>query len=356
MSSPDLAQTGTSAESHASYAPVAALEWSATPWEPSAPESYLLLHFQRPEPKEALKLAMLELIARHRFRLEEVEQRGFFGRRHKGSVLVHGTSDAPLSPVLDFLWTVFQRLPVSTFATWRGDPSHRAADTAGLEIHGVEVKDYAQAVVKETGSVEGFLTDRVRPALAERGWIESQRHRVLGLFPTTRWTLTPAGVAAQGDLLWRVEYGNRELGHLVDDDPQRALAFAGLAGAAVLLMDDARPHLQRLRERLAAGSQPTTDAVGGGIMAASDTSGTWDVTAGATPDALGPANPPLDLGAAPAPGTIDTGFDFGAALDLSAFDGIDAAVSAVDAGVDAAAGADGGGGGDGGGGADGGGS
>lgn len=166
---------------------------------------------------------------------------------------------------------------------------------------------------------------------------------MLGLFPTTPWTLTPAGIAAQGDLLWRVEYGNRELGRLVDDDPHRALTFSGLSGAAVLLMDDAGPHLQRLRERLAAGSQPPADGAGSGIIAPSGASGTWDATSVVAPDALGPSSPPLDLGAAP--GMLDAGLDFSAALDLSAFAGVDAAVSAIDAGVDAGAGADGGGGG-----------
>ena len=87
-----------------------------------------------------------------------------------------------------------------------------------------------------------------------------QRYRILGLFPATRWVLTPEGSAAQGDLLWRVQYGNRELGRLVDDNPTRAIAFAGLAGAAVLLMDDARPHLLRLREQLAAGAQAQAQA------------------------------------------------------------------------------------------------
>ncbi|MDQ3700981.1 MAG: hypothetical protein M3442_08695 [Chloroflexota bacterium] len=48
---------------------------------------------------------------------------------------------------------------------------------------------------------------------------------------------------------------------------------------------------------------------------------------GGAPDALGPADLPLDLGAAPAPGKIDPGFDLGVfGLDLIAFDGIDAGI------------------------------
>jgi len=124
--------------------------------------------------------------------------------------------------------------------------------------------------------------------------------------------------------LWRIQYGNRELGTLVDDDPARAVAFLGLAGAAVLLMDDARPHLKRLRERLEAGAQPSSvaDTSSMGIMGGGD--------AGA-----------IDL----------AGLD-GAlgGLDLGALDAVDAAFSGVDAGVDAGAGGDGGSSGDGGGG------
>ena len=90
-------------------------------------------------------------------------------------------------------------------------------------MDGVDVKDFAQAVVKRFGSVDGYLQQAVRPALQERGWVAPQRYRILGIFPATRWVLTPEGSAAQGDLLWRVQYGNRELGRLVDDDPSRAI-------------------------------------------------------------------------------------------------------------------------------------
>lgn len=346
------------------------LEWPASAWGPSAPESYLLLHFQRPEPKEALKLGILELIARRRLRLVEVVQRGLLGRTHKGSVLAQGASGAPLSAPLELLWGVFRSQQARTFLIWPGSPrpADQSAALSGEEVQGVEVEVYARAVIGETGSLEGYLSEWVRAALVERGWVQAQRYRMLRLFPATRWVLTPAGVAAQGDLLWRVEYGNRELGQLVDDDPPRALAFAGLAGAAVLLMDDARPHLQRLRQRLAAGGQG--DATGTGSLAGAAGYGAGG-TVGDAPAGFAAGEAARDVGATAdipsGPQTIPdmgmagidagpdlSGLDFSglafSGLDLGALGGLDAAVSAVDAGVDAgASGADGGGG-DGGGG------
>ncbi|HVG98656.1 MAG TPA: hypothetical protein VNK05_17245, partial [Chloroflexota bacterium] len=49
------------------------LRWPASAWAASAPESYLLLHYQRrPEAREALKLGILELLARRALHLVEV--------------------------------------------------------------------------------------------------------------------------------------------------------------------------------------------------------------------------------------------------------------------------------------------
>src|SRR5918995_530779 len=190
MTATSATSSGSTASATGTAAP-AGLEWPASPWGASAPESYLLLNFQRrPEGKEALKLGILELLARHRLRLVEVERKGFLGRRAQASSLIWGTPpDGPpdgkpfaLGTALAPLWDVYQE-------------------------------------------------QAVRPALQERGWVAPQKYRILGIFPATRWVLTPEGSAAQGDLLWRVQYGNRELGRLVDDDPSRAILFAGLAGA-----------------------------------------------------------------------------------------------------------------------------
>jgi len=296
------------------------LEWPSSPWECAAPESYVLLHFQKYQANKALKLGVLELIARKKFTLVDVARRTALSRRKRDSLLTSGTDNARLTHTpltLASLRDVFTALPSKTFERWDQTPPQ--------EAFGVLVSEFATGVVKQLGgSVDGYVDKVVRPTLVERGWVLRESYRVLGVIPAKRWALTTAGVAAQGDLLWRIQYGNRELGKLVDDDPARAVAFLGLAGAAVLLMDDARPHLQRLRERLEAGAQPPSlaDTTSMGIM---DGGG-----AGA-----------VDLG----------GLDGAGGLDLGALDAVDAAFSGIDAGVDAGAGGgDGGSGGDGGGG------
>ena len=88
----------------------AELRWPASAWAASAPESYLLLHHQRrPVAKEALKLGILELLARRALQLVEVERSGLFGRRSRASVLVAGRPAGTVSygPVPDALQDVF---------------------------------------------------------------------------------------------------------------------------------------------------------------------------------------------------------------------------------------------------------
>ena len=243
------------------------MEWPASPWPASAPESHLLLHFSRPDAKYALKLAVLELVARGWLQLVEAQKTGLFGRAHKEAVLSRGrrAGGGFLLPALLPLWRIFDGLGPKSFVPWQPGsvaPSSsewqppapvtsmgRARGLAGAAVHkpvrrrqprrasvsGVEVRRFALGVVRKLGSVDGYVAKVVRPVLVDRGWVAGECYRVLGVFPSTRWVLTPQGVAAQGDLLWRVDYGNRELGRLVDDAPDRAIAFAGLAGAALLL-------------------------------------------------------------------------------------------------------------------------
>ena len=309
------------------------LEWPASPWACSAPESYLLLHFRKHDPKQALKLGLLELIARQRLRLVDVARKKAFGRRQKVAALVHpdGSSAGadPLSPSLDPLLDVHRSVPAKPLEVWE-ETAERGPQPAA-QVNGVEVSRFATAAVQRFGSMDGYIAKIVRPTLVDRGWVARASYRKLGFIPSKRWELTHAGTAAQGDLLWRVEYGNRQLGRLVDDDPTRAVAFVGLAGAAILLMDDARPHLQRLRQRIDEGARA---AAADGDDDFGDYSSSGDAAAPSGLDtsgaALGDVNASMvDFGA------LDSALS---GLDLSALDGIDAAFDAVDAGVDAGSG------------------
>ncbi len=97
----------------------------------------------------------------------------------------------------------------------------------------------------------------------------------------------------------------------VDDAPAQALAFLGFAGSSSLLMEGLHPDLRRLRE------QRHTEA------------GAYLGAEGNDPEAgWGDTLNDLDLGA----------------LDLSVLDGLDGALSAIDAAVGSGGGGDGGGG------------
>jgi hypothetical protein len=314
------------------------MEWPASPWECAAPESYLLLHFKKHQAKQALKLGVLELIARRQLELVEVLRPRMFGTPKRDSLLVWGPRPKRSTMPLDTLEPLMEVLGEQAGVMYALAEVRADADSAT----GVLVSDFARAVVRRFGSVNGYVSNVVRSALEARGWVHREPYRILGVFPAKRWALTPAGLAAQGDLLWRVQYGNRELGRLVDDDPSRAVAFVGLAGASILLMDDARPHLQRLRDRLESGYRSDVGASGdgGGIAHSPATTDT-----GAAADASGLSS--VDLGALDL-GALDSALG---GLDLGALDSLDAAMDAVDAGVDSGAdGGGGGGGGDGGGG------
>ena len=284
-------------------------EWPAAPWECAAAESHVLLHFDAARrgsgavkhAKQALKLGLLELTARRRLRVETVRVRRMLGRWGTKTVFVRGQGDGkPLPQTLPHLLAALGEEPAQEY---------EVADGSGRKVWGVEASALVRRILKRSGGkVQGYVFGVLQPALRERGWAAQERYRVLGLFPARRWTLTRSGMEAQGDLLWRVEYGNREMGRMVSEDPSRALAFVGLSGAALLLMSDALPHVQQLRHLLDEEQRRlTSDGM----------AGTMIVTDGGDVDAV-------------------------ASLDLSALDGIDAAMNAVDAGVDAGAGPDGG--------------
>jgi len=133
--------------------------------------------------------------------------------------------------------------------------------------------------------------------------------------------ITSAGQAARADLERWLADGQDRFPDWAANDPQRAMAFAAGAGAALLLMPALFPELRRLR----------MDSNDDGGLAA--TAVLYGATAGADFSDFD-----------------TTTFDFGS-IDLGALDSMDSAMSAIDSAVDAG-GSDGGGSSDGGGGSD----
>lgn len=294
-------------------------QWPRTRWELSAPESYVLLNGPGASGAEAFKLALLELVTRGSLRLATGQRKGAFGRRQEVSVLARGErAGAPDEAALSAVWRIFEAQRSQVYENG---------------VTGVAVDEFAKAAARTYGSIGKYAGTVVLPALSNRGFYRSESYRVLWLFPATRQVLTPQGEAERSELQERLELAEQEFGSLVNRDPRRALAFLALAGASVLLVNELYPDLQRLQAQL--GRRPEE---GGGD---SDVDDEGDSGEGGGLDLAG-----FDLG----------GFDLGGLsldFDLSAFEAIGDAFSAIDSGVDSGGGGDSGGGdggGDGGGG------
>ena len=283
--------------------------------------------------KQALKLALLELTTRRWLRTETVAVAGDRGRTTTLTVFTRGESAAlagagPPETIAP-LWAAYES---------HAPAVHEIAGGSGVQVRGVEAGALVRRILERVGGLLNYSSRVVFRSLERQGWARWEKYKLLWIIPAVRPVLTRSGMEAQADLLWRIQYGNREFGRLVSVDPQRALAFVGLSGAALLLMSDALPHVRALRDlveteqrRAAALGQTATPA-----GALTDSSGMTDVGA---VDAVHfmPAVDAAD--ALDAESNLDvSALDH---VDLSALDGMNSALSAVDASIDAAGDGDG---------------
>lgn len=303
--------------------------WPTTPWELTAPESYVLLNGPSASGAEALKLAALELVARGLLRIVEAEEVGPFGSQRPARVLVRARgARPPTTPVLASVWTLYTGIPPRTF---------------GEGIEGVPIDELAREAQSRYKPLRRFVERVIMSNLIERGLYTYEQYRIFWFFPASRLVLSPAGAAARADLEERLAMARAQFGGWATADPARALAFAGLAGAALLLAPSLYPDLQRL------GHQQPASTTDSGFVPAATTINSDDRSPepDQAPLESEQTMPHLDL----------TGFDptgGGFTFDLGALDSLDSAFSAIDLAVDSSGGdagaADSGSGGDGGGG------
>ncbi len=210
-------------------------EWPSERWRLTAPESYVL---QIPKPLssvEAFKLALRELVLRRGLRVERLEEAGPLGRRRARSVIRAGTqhvSEPALAPLVDL--------------------HSRARERRGLD--GVLIQDYAREARRSfTRSFAGYVNDHVYPSLAARGLMEATEG---GAFRRRRHVRTAAGEAAAAELDEWLRVGRERVEGWVDRDPERALSYAGGAGAAILLMPELYPEFNRLGRNVLMEGEP----------------------------------------------------------------------------------------------------
>lgn len=294
----------------------------------TAAEALVLQDPQKAQGRAALKLTMMELLARRALSLHQEEKRGLLGRTRTTEYL-------RLEPnAARFAQYAHVRAVVEVIAE---------AGKPGTEPTMQQVVAHAR---KAFGTdLSRYQSGYVIPALGQRGLVEATRRNVLGIFPSTRYQRTAEGDAALHQLQANMDAARRIPPMLDTGNPQEIAALVAGLGASLLLVDELRPHYRRLSQMLRPGA--TNDGGDASFMPALGGDGEED-RGPEQPDGLPDVDTSLD--------TFDVGdmsfasFD---ALDIS-LDALDISLDAFDSSFDASA--DSGGGGDGGGGDGGGGS
>jgi uncharacterized membrane protein YgcG len=187
---------------------------------------------------EAFKLALLELVARGRLRMVETMEQSSLGDVVPARVLARGDQALPpAEPVLASVWTLYNSIPARAFAD-------------GTE--GVTADELAREAQRRYRPLGQFTERIVLSVLLDRGLYAYESYRIFWLIPARRLTVTPAGAAARAELEARLEHGRAHLAEWVDREPAQALAYAALAGPAILLLTEMHPALGRLRRDHAA--------------------------------------------------------------------------------------------------------
>ncbi len=280
----------------------------ATPLSPA--ESLVLLNPNRATAREAVKVTLLSLVAQGLLRIEEGQQKRFFGMRK-----------------VVYLRPTDRRVPsLPAHMASLLDCVRAAQPLGGMMYHVVN-----QARRTYGAQLQRFTRQFIKPALTARGLLEERK---ILLFPTYR--LTQAGAAERS----RIESDVARAGTIPDllkSDPAEAAAIALAVGSTILLVPTLRSHYRQLSQAM-----QRHDA---GDNAAAD--GSWSVDGNSSADLHHHAPDCSNFDHATFESLDVSGFDAGA------FDALDTGMASFDSGFDASAGGDGGGGdggGDGGGG------
>jgi hypothetical protein len=253
----------------------------------TAPEAHALLSLPRFDGAYAVKLGLMELLARGVLLASEELKPTLLGRRRFLCLRVaENVPDSLPVPAASLIAVV------------------RAAEPSGGAITAI----HAAASRAYKAKFAHFLVDQVGPSLVARGLAEASSKRLLGMIPLTRFERTAAGEATRA----RIEaamHAARAIPQCLDSDLAQAVALAAAAGSAILMVDGLRPYYRKLAEAMRdrgadLGYTPILD---GGSGTAEGVSG-------------GP-----DFGS----------FDFGG-CDFGSFDGFESCFDAFDSGFDSA--------------------
>lgn len=172
---------------------------------------------------ELMRMALLHLSALGSIAAATEPRRRFGGggirfRRGDG----RGPVPAELAPVLDALFPPDG--PAASLS--RTDLAHRLQVRFGY--------DYGK-----------YRSKIVRPALVERGWMEEEAYRALGVIPRRRYRRTAQGERVRVEIEARLRPA-ADAAARVESDPRGALAVVAALGPLALMAEPLRPHLATL--------------------------------------------------------------------------------------------------------------
>jgi hypothetical protein len=284
---------------------------SSSAWELSAPESYLLLHGLEASPAEVLKTAFRELVARGVFKISEIELRTSGGVQRRYVVDSPARKRQVRRPLYELV-EIYDAMPARRIDPVKAPP--------------VSLADYVGEVLRRFKGIEGYR-ELVLSALVDRGLYKHERYRRMGLLSGERDVPTTAGTQARDELDRRLKTAG--------DMPEwlRGVALAGLLGSAVLLVDDAYPELERLRERLGA-------ALTAPVQPEAPLPESFQLLGIPANAGAGSASPGRTTPGTSGAATARTGVDLGALafdLDFASLANMDAALKAIDAVIESPA-------------------
>ncbi len=194
----------------------------------TAPEALILRNPNQPQGREALKLALTELLARRILTMRHEEKKGFLGSVQS----------------IDLL----QRTPEASQQLPTGSPLQAVLGL--LSGAGMEMNQVVEQAQKTFGSdFSGFQQNHILPALVKRGLLETCTEKVLWVIPVTRYCHTPTGELTRQRLETQITQAH-SLPDLLDNDPAQAAALVFSLGSAALLVGEIRAHSARLSQAL----------------------------------------------------------------------------------------------------------
>jgi|GEM_PF-2126209 uncharacterized membrane protein YgcG len=177
--------------------------------------------------KEALKLTLIDLMARRVLLQHQEEKRGFF-RTQK---------------ILRF-----QLAPDAQERVHQSSPARAVLQVLynANAAQGCDMKDIVEAARRKFGnSLSSFQTKYIVPSLIERGLIERYQAKMLWIFSTIRLRHTAAGEIALQQLNAQLEEA-RNIPTMLTQNPAHAAALVLSLGGGILLLEELRSHYAQI--------------------------------------------------------------------------------------------------------------